>query len=121
MSEEEQRVEAAWNEAADDLKIMVWDWAEHNIPRRRNWILELAKQDISSGGTLKEWADDDDAFSALCATVSTGLRVKLRSWFKQAYPDSKNSLLRIENSPQFSRSSAFRTKTSQALCYDTAH
>ena len=65
MSEEEQRVEVAWNEAADDLKIEVWEWAEHNISRQRKWILELFNQDISSGATLKEWAEDDDAFGAL--------------------------------------------------------
>ena len=90
-------MEVAWNEAAEDLKIEVLGWAEHNIPRQRKWIHELHTQDISSCKTLKKWADDDDALSALCATVSLGLRVKLRTWFKRTYPDSQTSLLQIEN------------------------
>jgi len=106
MSEEEQRVEAAWNEAADDLKVEVSGWAD-NIADAQDWVHELAGQKIRSCRTLKEWADDHDAFSALCATVSNSLRVKLRSWFKRAYPDSKTSSFRIEtNSPYVSRSFA---------------
>ncbi len=89
MSEEEQRVEAAWNEAADDLKEEVLEWTDNNIADTKDWIHELAKHKIRSCKTLKAWADDDDDFSTLRATVSTDLRVSLRLWFKQTYPDSK--------------------------------
>jgi hypothetical protein len=91
MSDEEQGVEVAWNEAADDLKIEVSGWAEHNIARQRKWILELAKQDISSCRTLEKRARNDDSWTELCAAVSGGLREELRDWFQRTYPDSKTA------------------------------
>eukprot|EP00475_Leptophrys_vorax_P035082 TRINITY_DN5741_c0_g1_i5.p1 TRINITY_DN5741_c0_g1~~TRINITY_DN5741_c0_g1_i5.p1 ORF type:complete len:528 (+),score=101.91 TRINITY_DN5741_c0_g1_i5:24-1607(+) len=83
---QEQRVEVAWNEAADDLKKEVWDWSDNNIADTKDWIHELGKQKIRSCKTLMAWADDDDDFSALRAAVSTDLRVSLRLWFKRTYP-----------------------------------
>jgi hypothetical protein len=88
-------------DGAPKLEDELLKWANENEARKNKWLTELIKNDIDNMQTLKEWADDEDAFNALCATVSMGLRVKLRSWFKRTYPDSKTSLLRIENSPYF--------------------
>ncbi len=85
--------EIAWNKADDDLKVKVLEWAENNIQIQRNWILELFSQNICSCKTLEKFARNDEAFRALCATVSIGLRVNLRSWFKITYPDSTNFFL----------------------------
>jgi hypothetical protein len=90
MSDEKERLEIAWSEAADDLKKRVLEWAENNMLRQRKWILELAKHDISSCRTLEKRARNEDSWNELCAAVSGGLREELRDWFQKSYPDSKN-------------------------------
>eukprot|EP00475_Leptophrys_vorax_P024720 TRINITY_DN34166_c0_g1_i2.p1 TRINITY_DN34166_c0_g1~~TRINITY_DN34166_c0_g1_i2.p1 ORF type:complete len:127 (-),score=19.62 TRINITY_DN34166_c0_g1_i2:84-464(-) len=107
--------EVSWNEAADDLKTELWEWAEHNTLRQRKWILELANQDISSRKALEKRAKYDDLWNELCAAVSGGLRGELRDWFTRTYPDSKASLFQVENLPRVSRSSAFCSQTSQGI------
>ena len=88
MSDEKERLEIAWNEAEDDLKKQVSEWAE-NIADCKEWILELVKQDIRSCKTLNKRARNEDSWNELCAAVSGGLREELRDWFQQMYPNRK--------------------------------
>ena len=90
-------MEVAWNEAAEDLKIEVLGWADNNNADAKDWIQELAAQKIRSCKTLRKRARNEDSWNELCAAVSGGLREELRDWFKRTYPDSKTSLLQIEN------------------------
>jgi hypothetical protein len=100
----EEKAEAAWNEAADDLKREVWEWAEHNILRQRKWILELANQDIGSCKALEKRAKYGDLWAKLCSAVSEGLQGELRDWFERTYPESKFVENIISNTHFFSRS-----------------
>ena len=90
MSDEKERLEIAWSEAADDLKKQVSEWAE-NIADCKEWIQELAKQKIRSCKTLNKRARNEDSWNELCSAVSGGLREELRDWFQKSYPDSKYS------------------------------
>jgi hypothetical protein len=92
ISDEKERLEIAWSEAADDLKKQVSEWAENNMLRQRKWIQELAKQKIRSCKTLNKRARNEDSWNELCSAVSGGLREELRDyWFQKSYPDSKYS------------------------------
>jgi hypothetical protein len=79
--------------SAPQLEDALLNWANGNEARKNKWMIELLGNDIDNMQTLIEWATDDDgnAFSELCARVSAGLGVKLRSWFKMIYPERVNT------------------------------
>ena len=90
MSEEEKKVEVAWEEAADDLKKEVSRWADSNSTDAKDWAHELAAQKIRSCRTLEERAVSSRWQSTL-DKLSDGLAVKLEIWYKEKHPESNSS------------------------------
>eukprot|EP00475_Leptophrys_vorax_P039398 TRINITY_DN710_c0_g1_i9.p1 TRINITY_DN710_c0_g1~~TRINITY_DN710_c0_g1_i9.p1 ORF type:complete len:656 (-),score=153.26 TRINITY_DN710_c0_g1_i9:109-2076(-) len=89
MSEEEQRVQIVWNEAADDLKRDVHGWAD-NIADAKDWVHELASQKIRSCRTLEERSESSRWQSTL-DKLSDGLAAKLETWYKLKHPETVSS------------------------------
>jgi hypothetical protein len=93
MSEEEKKVEVAWEEAADDLKKEVSRWADSNSTDAKDWAHELAAQKIRSCRTLEEM--DLESFGVLLGALKARnqavLIQKLKIWYKEKHPESNSS------------------------------
>jgi hypothetical protein len=76
------------SEATSTLEDELLQWATRaGVPTKAaEWREELVGQGIGNLQTLGEWADNDDAFITLCATVSKGMRVKAETLVQADIP-----------------------------------
>jgi predicted Ser/Thr protein kinase len=78
------------SEDTPTLEDELLNWAKNNTVRRDKWLTELINDDIDDIQTLKKRAESSRWQSTL-DKLSPGLRVKLRYWFMQNYPERVNT------------------------------